>query len=64
MIRRGTFAILWGMLDPAKKDDNDMPVMACVVFVFGPDTKLKLSILFPATTSRNFDEILRVTLSG
>jgi hypothetical protein len=36
---------------------------ALQVFVFGPDKKLKLSILYPATTGRNFDEILRVIIS-
>lgn len=53
-------AILLGMLDPSEKDEKGMPVTARVVFVFGPDKKLKLSILYPATTGRNFDEILRV----
>lgn len=40
-----------------------MPVSAPVVSIFGPDTKLKLSILYPVTTSRNLEEILRVVLS-
>jgi alkyl hydroperoxide reductase subunit AhpC len=30
------------------------------VFVIGPDNKVKLTITYPASTGRNFDEILRV----
>uniref|UniRef100_A0A3P9LJD0 Peroxiredoxin-6 n=1 Tax=Oryzias latipes TaxID=8090 RepID=A0A3P9LJD0_ORYLA len=49
-----------GMLDPDEKDKDGLPLTARCVFVVGPDKKLKLSILYPATTGRNFDEILRV----
>jgi alkyl hydroperoxide reductase subunit AhpC len=30
------------------------------VFVVGPDRKLKLTLTYPASTGRNFEEILRV----
>ncbi|XP_041861928.1 peroxiredoxin-6 [Melanotaenia boesemani] len=53
-------SVLLGMLDPDEKDKDGLPLTARCVFVIGPDKKLKLSILYPATTGRNFSEILRV----
>ncbi|XP_043941156.1 peroxiredoxin-6 [Protopterus annectens] len=53
-------AIKLGMLDPDERDKEGMPLTARCVFIIGPDKKMKLSILYPATTGRNFREILRV----
>lgn len=53
-------AVQLGMIDPDEKDAQGLPLTARAVFIIGPDKKLKLSILYPATTGRNFDEILRV----
>jgi len=47
---------LYGMIHPAANDS--MTVRS--VFIIGPDKKLKLTLTYPASTGRNFDEILRV----
>ncbi|MFN8422960.1 MAG: peroxiredoxin [Anaerolineae bacterium] len=49
-------ADLYGMVPPAA--ENNQTVRS--VFVVGPDKKVKLTITYPASTGRNFDEILRV----
>ncbi len=46
------------MLDPDEKDKAGVPLTARAVFIIGPDKRLKLSILYPATTGRNFKEVL------
>jgi alkyl hydroperoxide reductase subunit AhpC len=47
---------LYGMIHPAASDT----LTVRSVFVIGPDKKLKLTMTYPASTGRNFDEILRV----
>jgi alkyl hydroperoxide reductase subunit AhpC len=58
-------AKLYGMLpastsgDPAKRTAADNQTVRNV-FVVGPDKKIKLILIYPMTTGRNFDEVLRV----
>ena len=47
---------LYGMIHPNASETFTVRS----VFVIGPDKKLKLSITYPASTGRNFEEILRV----
>ncbi len=51
-----TVATAYDMIHP--NADDKATVRS--VFVIGPDKKLKLSITYPASTGRNFNEILRV----
>jgi thioredoxin-dependent peroxiredoxin len=56
---------LYGMLgsdvsgDPADRTAADNQTVRNV-FVVGPDKKVKLILVYPMTTGRNFDEVLRV----
>ena len=49
-------ADLYGMIHPNAL--NNLTVRS--VFIIGPDKKIKLTLTYPASTGRNFNEILRV----
>ena len=51
-----TVAHLYDMI-PADAKDN---LTVRSVFVVGPDDKVKLTLTYPASTGRNFDELIRV----
>jgi thioredoxin-dependent peroxiredoxin len=60
-----TISKLYGMLpaevegDPLERTPADNQTVRNV-FVIGPDKKVKLVLVYPMTTGRNFDEVLRV----
>jgi thioredoxin-dependent peroxiredoxin len=67
IVADGDFSVskLYGMLpadtsgDPTERTPADNQTVRNV-FVVGPDKKVKLILVYPMTTGRNFDEVLRV----
>ena len=51
-----------GMLDPEERDSENLPLPARALIIL-QGTTVKLTILYPATTGRNFEEIFRVLTS-
>ncbi|WP_028978803.1 peroxiredoxin [Sporocytophaga myxococcoides] len=49
-------AVLYDMIHPNASEN----VTVRSVFIIGPDKKVKLILTYPASTGRNFDEIIRV----
>jgi len=49
-------ATMYDMIHPNALDN----LTVRTVFIIGPDKKVKLQLTYPASTGRNFDEILRV----
>jgi len=49
-------ATLYGMIHPNASDNSTVRS----VFIISPDKKIKLMLTYPASTGRNFNEILRV----
>ncbi len=49
---------LYGMIHPNSSTGNTLTVRS--VFIIDPNKKLRLSITYPASTGRNFEELLRV----
>ena len=53
---KGEVAKLYGMIHP----NNDATMTVRSVFIIAPDKRVKLILTYPASTGRNFDELLRV----
>lgn len=49
-----------GVLDESNKDSKGLPLTVRSAFILKPDKTIALIISYPASTGRNYDEIIRV----
>lgn len=49
----------YGMIDPWRSDEQDLPLTIRSVFIINPENKLMLSLNYPACVGRNMNEIVR-----
>lgn len=54
------YSVKLGILDESNKDAAGLPLTVRSVFILKPDKTVALTMGYPATVGRNFDEILRV----
>merc|ERR1712113_673700 len=48
------------MLDPLERDSLGVPMPARSLFLIDPEKRTRFAVTYPATTGRNFVDILRV----
>lgn len=53
-------AVELGVIDASQKDAQGLPLTVRSVFILKPDRTIALMMTYPASTGRNFDEIIRV----
>lgn len=49
-----------GMLSPDDVDKKGLPLTVRTLYILDPEVRIRTMITYPASTGRNFDEILRV----
>jgi alkyl hydroperoxide reductase subunit AhpC len=53
-------SVLYGMLDQTHLNQEGLPLTVRAVYIIDPSKVIRLIIIYPASTGRNFDEIIRV----
>ena len=55
-----SIAQLYSMLDDSNIGKDGLPLTVRSLFIINPQKQIKLMLIYPASTGRNFDEIIRV----